>query len=109
MAALAGMVATRMDWPFNLPKKKIVLTSRKVLEDGEAIYYVSHDAGGETWQFHPREDTGEHDVRLASLKSVFLLDDSIGQLGDLPEGWHAWREAPDAEWQREEIGREGAE
>ncbi len=94
-----------MDWPFDLPKKKLVLTSRKVFEDGEPIYYVSHDVGGEVWQFHPHEKFGEEeaDVILAPLKKLFLADESIGQLGDLPEGWHAWREAPDAEWQREEM------
>lgn len=48
----------------------------------------------------------DEDVRLATLKSVFLLDESIGELGDLLEGWYAWREAPDAEWRREEIGCE---
>ena len=94
-----------MDWPFNLPKKKMLLTSRKILEEGAPIYYVSHDADGEVWQFHPHGDFGEDeaDVRLASLKSLFLHDESIGQLGDLPAGWHAWREASDAEWQREKI------
>lgn len=104
-AVPAGMVTARMNWPFDLPKKKMVLTSRRILEDGAPIYYVSHDVGGEVWQFHPHEDFGEkdEDVKLATLKSVFLLDESIGELGDLPEGWHAWREAPDAEWQREKI------
>ena len=94
-----------MDWPFNMPKKMVVLTSRKVLEEGAPIHYVSHDAEDRVWQFHPHEDFGEEeaDIRMTALKTLFLLDESIGQLADLPEGWHAWRETPAREWQREKI------
>lgn len=94
-----------MDWPFDLPKKKMVLTSRHVLEEGAPIYYVSHDSGDQVWQFHPHEDLGEEeaDVRLAELKRLYLLDETIGQLGDLPEGWHAWRKDPKADWERQKI------
>lgn len=94
-----------MDWPFKMPKKMVVLTSRKVLEEDAPIHYVSHDAEDRVWQFHPHEDLGEEgaDVRMTSLKSIFLRDESIAKLADLPEGWHAWRETPDGEWQREKI------
>ena len=96
----------RKEWPFNLPKKKMVLTSRFVVEAGAPIFYASHDEGeGDVWQFHPHEKFGNEDadVRLATLKSVYLLDESIGQLGDLPVGWHAWREDVEAPWKREEM------
>jgi len=96
----------RKEWPFDLPKKKMVLTSRFVVEAGVPICYVSHDVGeGDVWQFHPDEKFGNEDadVRLATLKSVYLLDESIGLLGDLPVGWHAWREDVSAPWQREEM------
>ena len=91
-------------WPFNLPKQKLVLTSRHV-EEGAPVYYVSHDEGDGVWQFHPHENFGEEesDTKLVSLKSVYLRDKTLGELGDLAEGWHAWRDAPDEPWQREKI------
>jgi hypothetical protein len=91
-------------WPFNLPKQKLVLTSRHV-EEGAPVYYVSHDEGDGVWQFHPHEKFGdeEADNKLVSLKSLYLRDKTLGELGDLAEGWHAWRDAPDEPWQREKI------
>lgn len=93
-----------MDWPFNLPKKKVVLTSRHV-QEGAPILYVSHDDSDGRWEFHPHEKFGteEADVRLASLKSLYQMDESLGQLADLPGGWHAWREMPGENWQREKM------
>ncbi len=94
-----------MKWPFDMPKQKMVLTSRLVTEQRAPIVYVSHDAGDKIWQFHPHEEleVKEEDIILATLKSLYLSDESLGQLSDLPEGWHAWRETPEAAWQREEI------
>jgi hypothetical protein len=91
-------------WPFDLPKQKLVLSSRHV-EEGAPVHYVSHDVGDGVWQFHPHEKFGaeDADVRLVTLKSIYLRDETLGQLGDLPEGWHAWREAPEEPWQREEM------
>ena len=94
----------RMKWPFNLPKQKLVLSSRHV-EEGAPVYYVSHDSDDGAWQFHPHEKFGQEDadVKLVTLKSLYLNDETLGDLADLPVGWHAWRDDPDAPWQREEI------
>jgi hypothetical protein len=37
---------------------------------------------------------------LVGLQEVVRLDESIQELADLPEGWHAWRESKSSPWER---------
>ena len=46
-----------MDWSFDLPRKKMVLTSRHVQEVAP-ILYGSRDDEDDRWEFHPREIRG---------------------------------------------------
>jgi hypothetical protein len=39
-------------------------------------------------------------AEFVSLQNTYCLDNSIGELADLPVGWYAWRELPTAPWQR---------
>lgn len=91
------------DWPFADAKNLAVFTTASVLEDGNAITYVTHDADDGAWQFHGANETGDlDDARLVALSAMYRLDPSIGSLADLPPGWHAWRATRDADWIRTE-------
>ena len=90
-----------MPWPFKDAENTAVFTSKKILEKIDWIYYVTHDADDGAWQFHARDGlTPEGEAAVVSLRSMLNLDESIRALADLPLGWHAWREAPDAPWTR---------
>ena len=89
-----------MAWQFRDPPNVAVITSKKIVHDGDWIAYVTHDEDEGGWQFHNREPMSEEDAAVVSLRSIFELDNSVGELADLPLGWHAWRERKDAQWQR---------
>jgi hypothetical protein len=42
----------------------------------------------------------EEEAAVVGLKTLVELDPSIAILADLPLGWCAWREQPNADWQR---------
>jgi len=94
-----------MSWPFEDPKNFAVFTSRFVIEEDHPIFYVTHDREDGAWQFHAQNhmETTEADIRLVALEEIYLQDGSIGDLHDLPCGWHAWRQTPSSEWQRQEM------
>jgi hypothetical protein len=82
-------------WPFADPPNLAVIVDRKILRGEAWIAYVSHDAEDGAWQFHT-DDPGppnESDAAVVSLRKML-------ELGDLPPGWHAWRESPVSAWRR---------
>jgi len=89
-----------MSWKFQEPPNVAVITNKKIIQSGDWIAYVSHDEDDGGWQFHNRDPLEEGNAVIVSLRSIFELDESIGELADLPLGWHAWRERKDAPWQR---------
>lgn len=89
-----------MEWKFQDSPNVAVITNQKIVSGGDWIAYVTHDEDDGGWQFHNREPLNEEDAAIVSLRSIIELDGSIGELSDLPLGWHAWRERKDAQWQR---------
>ena len=95
------MNTTDTDWPFSDDRNLAVFTSKKIVHEGDWIYYVTHDEDDGAWQFHPHSGpTPENEAAVVSLESLVKLDGSLRQLSDLPRGWHAWRQSPDAAWER---------
>ncbi len=87
-------------WPFEDAEATVSISLRSIVEHGAAILFVTREADDGVWQFmdgseYPRET----DARVLSLRHVVEIDPSIEQIADLPRGWCAWREAPDAPWQ----------
>jgi hypothetical protein len=80
----------------------IAITTRQVLYERWPILLVTHDADDGAWQFvNGHGDTDDTDSALVvRIESVHAVDPTILQLSDLPMGWRAWRESPDARWQR---------
>lgn len=88
------------DWPFPDGPETAVFTSKYVIEDGEVITYVSHDADDGAWQFHVSgKSLDEAAGRIVGLGQVMKLDPSVAKLALLPLGWCAWRENAAAAWQ----------
>ncbi len=94
------MMPTNADWPFLDPPNVAVFTSKRIIYEDAWVYYVTHDEGDGAWQFHPHDPTPENEAAVVSLKEMVSLDDSLRQLANLPVGWHAWRQSPNAKWER---------
>jgi hypothetical protein len=89
------------NWPFSDPPALATITLRQIIEEGQPILHVSHDADDGGWQFLDGGVPQAADARVVSLAHMFQSDPTIGQLADLPVGWVAWREQPESPWQRE--------
>jgi hypothetical protein len=91
-------------WPFADPENLATFTLRDIVEGKRPILLVTHDAEDGCWQFlDGRDNPSPADAFLICLKTAYKLDQSVGELADLPLGWRAWRQAPGEPWQREEM------
>ena len=90
------------EWKFSDPPNVAVFADRGIFRRDDWIAYVSHDDEDGSWQFHNSEPgpVEEGDLMLVGLQEVVQRDESIMELADLPEGWHAWRSSKSSPWQR---------
>lgn len=86
-------------FPFGDAPDTAALTCCHVLEDGEPILHVSHDADDGMWQFLCERAHDASEARVVSLASVYRMDRSIGQLARLARGCAADRDNAKAKWQ----------
>lgn len=93
-------------WPFPDPTNVAVFTTSQVMDGGERIAYVCHDEDG--WQFHTADGPQGEEPLLVCLESVYKLDPSLGDLGNLPYGWAAER-GRGGPWRREKKGGKSIE
>lgn len=91
------------EWKFADPQNVAVIADREIVEGGQWIAHVFHDAEDGAWQFHTASSkrNSESQPMVVSLRAIVQLDPSIVELADLPLGWHAWRDARNSTWQRE--------
>jgi len=89
------------DWPFAEPQNVAAMTTVHVLDGTLPITLVSHDAEDGMWQVLCGTTNDPEDGCIMCLGCLFERDRSIGALADLPVGWCAWREGPEAPWHRE--------
>jgi hypothetical protein len=94
---------TPPDWPFDDPPNLAVITIRPILDGSAWIAFVSHDEDDGGWQFHGPDKSDASEAMVVALHRVFEKDNSIGALADLPLGWQAWRDSPQAPWQRARL------
>jgi hypothetical protein len=88
------------EWPFDEPKNVAVLTTTGIIQNQEAILYVSHDDDDGAWEFFPSPSVPIDCVILVALHRVFALDKSLMSLADLPLGWVAKRKNINEAWVR---------
>jgi hypothetical protein len=88
-------------WPFEDPPNVAVITTRAIMHSGDWIALVSHDEDDGAWQFlGPGGASQTDEAMVVGLRSVLEKDGSIAELADLPLGWQAWRNSPEAPWKR---------
>ena len=89
------------EWPFDQPPNCVAFSLRQIVSGGEAILHVTHDEEDHGWQFLGSGDANLDDAVIVCLSHVLALDPSVREVADLPPGWHAWRQAVGAPWERE--------
>ena len=87
-------------WPFGDPEQTEVITLERILQGRSSVLLVTHDEDDGAWQFLDGEHVFEDDGAVVCLGEMVQLDPSLGQLGDLPVGWYAWRPEPGQPWRR---------
>ena len=85
-------------FPFSDAPDTAVFICRQILDSGEDILFVSHDADDGAWQFLCDKEHNESDARIVSLKYVLDLDPTISNLNDLPLGYCAERKSKNDKW-----------
>ena len=91
------------EWPFEEPENVATMTVRQVTHEGLPILLVSHDADDGMWQFLSGGSVEMADAMIVSLRVVYSLDPTVGELADLPLGWTATRTAVGQPWQRQPV------
>ena len=96
-----------MQWPFEDDKATVAVTSSEIVDRRMPILYVSHEADEDDeiiWQFlHDPNRFDWTTAKLVRLDTMFGVDGTIGELGDLPIGWQATRASMMEDWERSAI------
>lgn len=87
-----------MDFPFYDAPNTAVIICFHAMNGEEPILFVSHDEDDGMWQFLCEKAHETEDARIVSLKFAFELDNSIGNLVEMPCGYYATRENSSANW-----------
>ena len=90
-------------WPFKDPENLAVIALKQIVHDGQPILHVVHDSDDGGWQFLSWRDADTEDAIVVALRTIVRLDESVGELADLPLGWHAWRRSLQLPWQRSKV------
>lgn len=90
--------ALHMDYPFYDAPNTAAIVCCHIIDDGKPVLYVSHDEDDGMWQFLCGSTHETDEARLVSLKSVFDLDNSVGELSDMPCGYCAERKTKNDHW-----------
>ena len=89
------------DWPFADPENVSTITVRQIVHDGHPILLVSPDGDDGMWQFLTDGPVEVAEAMVVSLREVYRIDPSIGELSDLPMGWWAERSGVGQPWRRQ--------
>ena len=87
-----------MTFAFKDAPETACIVCQHVLDEKNPITFISHDKEDGMWQFLCSEDHILEDVRLISLAEAFQIDESIGQVADLPRGFVMERTEPKGRW-----------
>ena len=87
-----------MDFPFYDAPNTAAIICCHIIYDGKHVLYVSHDEDDGMWQFLCGSAHETAEARLVSLKEVFDLDPSVGDLKDMPCGYCAERKTENDNW-----------
>ena len=83
---------------FNEKLTTAVFTTKYVVEHNSPILYVYHFDDG-SWQFSGAEaNLSEDDYRIVSLGEIFNIDPTVKVLGEMNDGFEAFRSSLNASW-----------
>ena len=87
-----------MNYPFYDNPDTAVITCCHIIDGSEHILYVSHDSDDGMWQFLCGNSHNTDDARVVSLLDIFSMDNSVGELSELPLGCCAERDSIKSKW-----------
>ncbi len=87
-----------MKYPFMDPPNTACITCCHIMDGTDYIRFVSHDDEDGMWQFLCGRKHETEDARLVSLESIFEIDNSVGELADMPCGHQAERDTENSIW-----------
>lgn len=87
-----------MTFAFKDAPETACIVCQHVLDGKNPITFISHDKEDGMWQFLCSEDHILENVRLVSLAEAFQIDESIGQVADLPCGCVVERTEAKGRW-----------
>ncbi|MBQ8382854.1 MAG: hypothetical protein IJX47_06605 [Clostridia bacterium] len=87
-----------MSFPFDDHPQAAVLTCCHIIDGSASILFVSHDEDDGMWQFLCGKAHSENEARVVSLYEIYVLDNTIAQIADLPYGYIAMRESIESNW-----------
>lgn len=89
------------NWIFADEPNVMVLTTKNIINNINPILSVWHDEEDGMWQFLDGTDVNEEDAMIVSLEKIVTLDNSVGEVLDIPLGWVAWREQKGSAWNKQ--------
>ena len=96
---LKSIFGNKSDFKFNETKNTACFVCNHVLEKKRPILFVSHDKEDGSWQFLCGEnDHTDENIRIISLEEATILDSTLNDLYEMPEGIGAEREKVGMKW-----------
>lgn len=85
---------------FNDPLNTIVVTTKFITEDKLDITYAAYNKEEHCWQFFSNDEIENFEVsmRIIKLSEIIIIDSSILELEEIPEGYCAKRESRAMPW-----------
>ena len=82
-----------------------VFTTKFVITDKKDITFVTHEKEDGAWQFFSNDhfDNFEDVAKVVGLGEILKIDNTLLDLGDLPEGFSAQRKFKGDKWVIEEM------
>jgi len=82
------------------PLNTVAITTRFVVEDKHDITFVAYNKEDNSWQFFSNDivEDFEEVMRIVKLKDIIVLDSSILEIEEIPNGFCAVRESRGVAW-----------
>ena len=88
----------KMSFPFYDAPNTATIICCHVMNEESPILFASHDEDDGTWQFLCGEPHDDDEARVVALDDVFEIDNSVGELKDMPCGYYATRKSRESPW-----------
>ena len=90
--------SSKIVFPFYDSPNTATICCCHVMNEEASILFASHDEDDGAWQFLCGEPHDSDEARVVALEEVFEIDNSIGELKDMPYGCYATRKSRESSW-----------